>query len=220
MKTFALLGATALITSTASAAFTGLTVESAFHAGTGRNVYSIYANFSVSNDRILNVFDTMNISGAMNALHTDNAFGDIDTDGDGYADVFGATGAWSQTWNNAAGIPSDSFVTIGTPGPVALDPGFTGPYVSGSIANLSGWYDSTPGSQNLVGTTLRVKVLQIARLAAGETSYTGQFNVGYAAFGTTTPLFSGNVQYTLPVPTPGALALLGLSGLVSRRRRN
>ncbi len=220
MKSYLLLGATALITSTASATFTGLTVETAFHAGTGRNVYSIYANFSVSNDRLLNVFDTMNLSGTMSALHTDNAFGDIDTDGDGYADVFGATGAWSQTWNNAGGIPSDSFVSIGAPGPVALDPGFTGPYVSSGIANLSGWYDSTPGSQNLAGAALRVKVLQIARLAAGETSYMGQFNVGYAAFGTTTPLFSGNVQYTIPAPTPGALALLGLAGIVSRRRRS
>ena len=219
MKTYALLGAAALITSTASATFTSLTVETAFHAGTGRNVYSIFANFSVSNDRILNVFDTFNVSGTMNALHTDNAFGDIDTDGDGYADVFGATGAWSQTWNSSAGIPSDSYVMIGAPGPVALDPGFTGPYVSGSIANFSGWYDSTPGSQNLAGTTLKVKVMQIARLAAGETAYTGRLNVGYALFGTTTPLFSGNVTYTLPVPAPGALALLGMAGLATRRRR-
>ena len=217
MKSYALLGAAALITSTASATFTSLTVESTFHAATGRNVYSMWANFSVSTDRILNVFDTMNISGSMNALHTDNAFGDIDTDGDGYADVYGATGGWSQTWNSTAGIPSDSFVAIGTPGPVALDPGFTGPFVSTGIANLSGWYDSTPGSNNLVGATLKVKVLQIARLAAGETSYTGQFNIGYAAFGTTTPLFSGNVTYTLP--TPGALALLGFAGLTARRRR-
>ena len=220
MKTYALLGAAALITSTASAAFTSLTVETAFHAGTGRNVYSIFANFSLSNDRILNCFDTFNVSGTMNALHTDNAFGDIDTDGDGYADVFGATGAWSQTWNNAAGIPSDSFVTIGTPGPVALDPGFTGPYVSGSIANLSGWYDSTPASQNLAGATLKIKVMQIARLAAGAVEYVGRLNVGYAAFGTTTPLFSGNVSYTLPgIPAPGALALLGMAGLATRRRR-
>ena len=218
MKTYALLGAAALITSTASAAFTSLTVETAFHAGTGRNVYSIFANFSLSNDRILNCFDTFNVSGTMNALHTDNAFGDIDTDGDGYADVFGATGAWSQTWNSSAGIPSDSYVMIGAPGPVALDPGFTGPYVSGSIANFSGWYDSTPGSQNLAGATLKVKVMQIARLAAGETAYTGRLNVGYALFGTTTPLFSGNVTYTLPAP--GALALLGLAGFVSRRRRS
>ena len=219
MKSFTLLSAAALITSTASATFTGLTVESAFHAATGRNVHSIYANFSVSNDRILIVFDHMNMSGTMIALHTDNAFGDIDTDSDGYPDVFGATGAWSQTWNNAAGIPSDSYVMIGSPGPVALDPGFTGPYVSGSIADFSGWYDSTPASQNLVGATLKVKVLQIARLAAGETGYTGRLNVGYAAFGTTTPLFSGNVTYTLPVPAPGALALLGMAGLATRRRR-
>ncbi len=228
MKSYALLGATALITSTASATFTGLTVETAFHTATGRNVYSMFANFSVSNDRILNVFDTMNVSGTMNALHTDNAFGDIDTDGDGYPDVFGATGAWSSTWNNAAGIPSDSFVGIGSPGPVALDPGFTQPFgydVNGTMVNtgivhLSGWYDSTPGSQNLAGATLKVKVLQIARLATETSTYVGQFNVGYAAFGTTTPLFSGNVQYTLPgVPTPGALALLGLAGFVSRRRR-
>ncbi len=220
MKTYALLGAAALITSTASAAFTSLTVETAFHAGTGRNVYSIFANFSLSNDRILNCFDTFNVSGTMNALHTDNAFGDIDTDGDGYADVFGATGAWSQTWNSTAGIPSDSYVMIGSPGPVALDPGFTGPYVSGSIANLSGWYDSTPSSQNVAGATLKIKVMQIARLAAGAVEYVGRLNVGYAAFGTTTPLFSGNVSYTLPgIPAPGALALLGMAGLATRRRR-
>ena len=220
MKTYALLGAAALITSTASAAFTSLTVETAFHAGTGRNVYSIFANFSLSNDRILNCFDTFNVSGTMNALHTDNAFGDIDTDGDGYADVFGATGAWSQTWNSTAGIPSDSYVMIGSPGPVALDPGFTGPYVSGSIADLSGWYDSTPASQNLAGATLKIKVMQIARLAAGAVEYVGRLNVGYAAFGTTTPLFSGNVSYTLPgIPAPGALALLGMAGLATRRRR-
>lgn len=217
MKTYALLGAAALITSTASAAFTSLTVESAFHAGTGRNVYSIFANFSVSNDRILNCFDTFNVSGTMNALHTDNAFGDIDTDGDGYADVFGATGAWSQTWNSAAGIPSDSFVNIGAPGPVALDPGFTGPFVSGGIADLSGWYDSTPGSQNLAGATLKIKVMQIARLT-GSAYYTGNFTVGFAPLGSTTALF-GAGTFTIGTPAPGAVALLGLAGLVSRRRR-
>ena len=216
MKTYLLLGAAALITSTASATFTSLTVETAFHAGTGRNVYSIFANFSVSNDRILNVFDTFNVSGTMNALHTDNAFGDIDTDGDGYADVFGATGAWSQTWNSSAGIPSDSFVMIGAPGPVALDPGFTGPYVSASIANGSGWYDSTPASQNLAGSLLRVKLMQIARLSANETLFTANITVGYAAGGTTTAQF-GNGSFT--IPAPGALALLSLAGFSSRRRK-
>ncbi len=197
MKSCALLSAAALITSTASATFTGLTVEMTYHAATGRNVYSMYANFSVSNDRILNVFDTMNISGSMNALHNDNAFGCIDTDGDGYCDFPNATGSWDPAYNGA-GVSSDSFVWLGAPGPVELDSGFGGPFNNrSSLANSSGWYDGTPGSQNLAGPTLRVKVLQVARLAAGETQYVGQFNVGYAAFGATTPLFSGNVQYTL-----------------------
>ena len=217
MKTYLLLGASALITSTASATFTNVSWERATNGN--RSVYSIYANFTVSNDRIVNAFDFTNVAGSMSALHNDNCFGDVDTDGDGYIDLFGATGAWSQTWNSSAGIPSDSYVMIGAPGPVALDPGFTGPYVSGSIANFSGWYDSTPGSQNLAGVTLKVKIMQIARLAAGETAYTGRLNVGYALFGTTTPLFSGNVTYTLPVPAPGALALLSLAGFSSRRRK-
>ena len=227
MKTYALLGAAALITSTASATFTSLTVQQTFHAATGRNVYSIYANFTVSNDRILNVFDYLNVSGTMSALHDDAASGDIclDVDLDGYDDLCGVDGSWSPTWGDR---PWDSFVAIGAPGPVALAPGFDGgfgfpgfpSFVSDRLANGAGWYDSTPGSQNLAGATLKVKVLQIARLAAGETAYTGRFNVGYAAFGTTTPLFSGNVTYTLPgIPAPGALALLGLAGIVSRRRR-
>lgn len=215
MKSYAVLGAAALITSAASATFTGVTMTEA--TVNGRTVTSIFANFSSSTDRILNVFDFINVSGTMGALHTDNAFGDVDTDGDGYADVFGATGAWAQTWNSTAGIPSDSFVTIGIPGPVALDPGFTGPFNSGSIANLSGWYDSTPGSQNLAGATLKIKVMQLAR-AVGSGYYTANFTVGYAALGSTTAQF-GAGTFTVGTPAPGAVALLGLAGLVSRRRR-
>ena len=215
MKSYAVLGAAALISSAASAGFTGVTVTEAVSGG--RTVSSIWANFSSSTDRILNVFDYMNGSGTMGALHTDSCFGDVDTDGDGYNDVFGATGAWSQTWNNTAGIPSDSFVAIGAPGPVALDPGFAGPYTSGGITNLSGWYDSTPGSQNLAGTSLKIKVMQIARLT-GSAYYTGNFTVGFAALGSTTAQF-GAGTFTIGTPAPGAVALLGLAGLVSRRRR-
>ncbi len=195
MKSLALLSAAALISSTASATFTGLTVTET--TVSGRTVTTIYANFSSSTDRILNVFDFTNVSGTMNALHTDYAFGDIDTDGDGYADVYGATGAWSQTWNSPAGIPSDSFVTAGTAGPVALDSGFTGPYVSGSIANGSGWYDSTPGSQNLAGATLRIRVMQLARVIGGG-HYTANVKVGWAAFGSTTTQF-GDGSFTVGI---------------------
>ena len=215
MKSYAVLGAAALISSAASAGFTGVTVTEAVSGG--RTVSSIWANFSSSTDRILNVFDYMNGSGTMGALHTDSCFGDVDTDGDGYADVFGATGAWSQTWNSTAGIPSDSFVAIGAPGPVALDPGFAGPYTSGGITNLSGWYDSTPNTPNYAGASLKIKVMQIARLT-DSAYYTGNFTVGFAALGSTTAQF-GAGTFTIGTPAPGAVALLGLAGLVSRRRR-
>ncbi len=214
MKTFAIVASTALIASTASATFVNLSVERTTVGN--RSVYSIWANFSASNDRIVNAFDFTTVTGTMSAVHNDNAFGDVDTDGDGYADVFGATGAWSQTWNNTAGIPSDSFVMIGAPGPVALDPGFTGPFVSNTIANGSGWYDSTPGSQNQPGASLRLKIMQIARLTSQEAIYTANVTVGYAAFGTTTAQF-GNGTFT--IPAPGALALLSLAGFSSRRRK-
>ncbi len=215
MKSYAVLSAAALISSAASATFTGITMTEA--TVNGRTVTSIFANFSSSTDRILNVFDFTNVSGTMGALHNDNAFGNVDTDGDGYTDIYGATGAWAQTWNSTAGIPSDSFVMIGAPGPVALDPGFTGPFVSGSIANLSGWYDSTPGSQNLAGATLKIKVMQLAR-AENSAYYTANFTVGYAALGSTTAQF-GAGTFTVGTPAPGAVALLGLAGLISRRRR-
>ena len=218
MKSYAVLGAAALISSAASAGFTGVTVTEAVSGG--RTVSSIWANFSSSTDRILNVFDYMNGSGTMGALHTDSCFGDVDTDGDTYADVFGATGGWATRWNTSTGVPSDSFLFIGGPGgpgPEALDPGFTGPYVSASIANGSGWYDSTPNSPNLAGASLKIKVMQIARLT-GSAYYTGNFTVGFAALGSTTAQF-GAGTFTIGTPAPGAVALLGLAGLVSRRRR-
>ncbi len=223
MHTLALLGSATLITSTAAASVTGLTVEMAHHAATGRNVYSVWANFTSATDVINGVHLYANISGTMNALHNDNAFGDLDTDGDGYADVFGATGGWAATWNNSSGIPSDSFVAIGSPGPVGLVGAFAGPsgFVFAGISNDSGWVDTSPLTENLVGSTLRVKIMQIARAAANETPYTGSMTVAYHVNGEPNSYQElGPFQYT--IPAPGALALLGFAGLPgfsTRRRR-
>ncbi|MDA1262627.1 MAG: hypothetical protein O3B75_06990, partial [Planctomycetota bacterium] len=114
MKTYALLGAVALITSSASAIFTGWSVESSVVGD--RTIYKIYANFSNtgtagsegSNARVLNVFDFGKADstpegnqiaagriGDMLAVHNDYYIGDIDSDGDGYADVFGSVGTWT-----------------------------------------------------------------------------------------------------------------------------
>ena len=223
MKTYALLGAVALITSSASAIFTGWTTESSVVGD--RTIYKIYANFSNTGTagsegsaaRVLNVFDFGKADatpegnqiaggrvGAMGAVHNDNFIGDVDTDGDGYADLFGSVGTWI---GDAAAMST-----------VPYGPG------AGDIAppgNVNaGWYDSTPGTANLVGAGLKVRLLQIARLTSNTSVFTANMTLGYAAFGQTTPLF-GYGSFTIgAVPAPGALALLGLAGAFGRRRRS
>ena len=251
MKTYALLGAVALITSSASAIFTGWTTESSIVGD--RTIYKIYANFSNtgtsgsegSNARVLNVFDfgmadstpegnqiAAGRVGAIGAAHNDNYSGgpDIDSDGDGYPDVFGSVGTWGSSATDMILTQSltDSFVSLCQPsflGGTALDPGFQ--YPSGGfplgfgplafdIPTGAGWYDSTPGTPNLVGITLKCRVLQIARLSITTSVFTANMTLGYAAFGATTPLF-GYGSFT--IPAPGAMALLGLAGAFGRRRR-
>ena len=150
MKTYALLGAVALITSSASAIFTGWTTESSVVGD--RTIYKIYANFSNtgtsgsegSNARVLNVFDFGRADstpegnqiaagriGAMGAVHNDNYSGGIciDTDGDGYPDVCGSVGTWvgdAAAMTTAQSL-TDSFVTICNLSGTALEFGFQYP---------------------------------------------------------------------------------------------
>jgi len=247
MKSLALLGAVALISSSAGAAFTGWSVEMTTVGS--RNIYKVYANFDAtgagangSSQRVLNCFDfgkadstpqnnqiAAGSSGIMNAVHNDNFQGDVDSDGDGYVDVFGSMGTWAadgaaQTITQSL---TDSFVTmqgIGNGWGTALDPSFGTPYgpTAGGISppnSNAGWYDATPGTQNLVGTTLRVRLMQIARIAAEDNNlYTANLTLGYAYLGSTVAQF-GYGSFTIGAPAPGAIALVGLAGLIGRRRR-
>ena len=245
MKSLALIGAVALISSSAGAAFTGWTVD--MTTVSGRNIYKIYANFNAtgagangSSQRVLNVFDfakadatpegnqiAAGSSGTMNAVHNDQYIGDVDSNGDGYADVFGSMGSWSPANNLISQNATDSFVTMqGTANgwQTAFDPSFT--YVYGALAGgisppntNAGWYDSTPGEQNLIGSTYRVRLMQIARIAADDNNlYTANMTLGYAYLGSQVAQF-GYGSFTIGQPAPGAIALVGLAGLVGRRRR-
>lgn len=234
MKSLAVLGAVALISSSASATFTGWSVVQT-SAG-GRDVYSVFANFTLSTDVVLNVFDfgkadstptgnqiAAGRSGSMNAVHNDYMVGDVDLDGDGVTDIFGNPGTFEAgTGIFTSGMAaSDSYVTmqgiLGAWG-TALDPSFQNPPFGTDLALNAGWYDSTPGTSNVVGATLKVKLLQIARTAGDNSLFTANMTMGYKAGGTTTALF-GFGSFTIGVPAPGAVALLGLAGLVTRRRR-
>ena len=247
MKSLALLGAVALISSSAGAAFTGWSTE--MTTVSGRNIYKIYANFDAtgagangSSQRVLNVFDfakadstpegtqiAAGSSGIMNAVHNDNLMGDLDTDGDGTPDVFGSMGSWGASGSDMSSTQAltDSFVTmqgIGLSWGTAFDPSFVttyGPQAGGiSPPNTNaGWYDSTPGTQNLIGATYKVRLMQIARIAAEDNNvYTANMTLGYAYLGSTVAQF-GYGSFTIGAPAPGAIALLGLAGLAGRRRR-
>lgn len=251
MKSLALIGAVALISSSAGAAFTGWTTE--MTTVSGRNIYKVYANFDAtgagangSSQRVLNVFDfakadatpegnqiAAGSSGTMNAVHNDNFQGDIpiDTDGDGYNDsfVYGSMGTWAGDGSamSASQALTDSFVTmqaIGLNWGTALDPSFGsawGPQAGGiSPPNTNaGWYDASPGTQNLIGSTYRVRLMQIARIAADDNNlYTANMTLGYAYLGSTVAQF-GYGSFTIGQPAPGAIALVGLAGLIGRRRR-
>ena len=224
MKSLALLGALALISSSATAGFTGWTVERATSPG-GNIQYRVYANVDASNLVALNVYNFQTVSGApMNAIHNDNA-----TD---------ANESPTQTWssnsnrieNPTAGLGrnDDSWVTISgisTSGGngTSLDASFD-PSDLSSIPYNAGWYDSSAGTANpiLAGGTqggYRMLVLQIVRAGGGQDALsTFSCILGYKVSGTTDAL-AGSGSFTIGVPAPGALALLGLAGLTGRRRR-
>lgn len=201
------LALSAALASSAHAGFTGFTVQNVGNVG-GRDVYRVFANFNASTDILLNVLKHSVTAGSMNALHND-----INT-------LTGSTGTWNPSLTALPDqIANDSFVTVsGSPGSTSstnLDPSFgagTGP----SIAQGAGWFNSNPNTPIVVGSGLRVMIMQVA-LAAGASGYTASLEVGFKdSPSATVPLF-GSGSYT--IPAPGALALLGAAGLVGRRRR-
>lgn len=203
------LAVAAGLASSANAGFTGFTVTNVGTIG-GRDVYQVYANFSVATDIILNCLKHNVTAGSMSGVQH-NDFGGTDPAG---------------TWNPSLTIlpnqaANDSFVTItGLSGPTggntALDPSFTGGGFGSAIPTGAGWYNGSPTNNIVVGASLRIMIMQVA-LATGNAGYTASLEVGYKQSpSSTTPLF-GSGTYT--VPAPGALALLGAAGLIGRRRR-
>ena len=223
MKSLALLGAVALISSSAmaqDASFSGFSVVRSTTAE-GNIAYSVYGNFNQANRVMLNCFDFQTVSGAaMNARHQDSA---ETPEGD-------PSQSWSANTNlsGTTARNNDSWVTVsgsGTSGGngTALDPSFT-PDNASFIPFNAGWYDATPGTANniLVGGDqggYRMLLMQIVRDGGVQDLLsTFTMKVGFKVANTTTALF-GNGNFTIGLPTPGALALLGLAGLTGRRRR-
>jgi len=150
-------------------------------------------------------------------------------------DSFVTIGARGQTEaQSSSAITADPYFMNGnTPGAGTIQGGYnvTPAYVGG------GWYTASPLYIGDLAGTYADKRIMLGRFTIDVTNavstdvitmqmhgeVTMKVNGTSAGGGTTTqPTFTMNATYDnffVPVPTPGAIALVGLAGLVSRRRK-
>ncbi|MEE2912448.1 MAG: hypothetical protein VX436_01445 [Planctomycetota bacterium] len=216
IKTLSLtIGAGSLIAGSAMADYTGLSFTG-MDNGDGTWTARIYADFSAATDELDAVFgdadDALSIS-SNGAGFYQNAFG-------------GATSAAINPafYDMFPSLMNDSWVTIGLEDQTdnnMLDIGidWTGFEAGGDISSNNGsWFATPVDPQVLAGDDLRVMVGQFTMYGTDST-ISGVLNLqgkqgDFETFQARGQAFSYNM-----IPAPGALALLGVAGLASRRRR-
>jgi hypothetical protein len=205
--------ASSLIASSAMADYTGLSFEGVSN-GDGTWTARIYADFSAETDQLNAVFGD-----------PDDALLITSTNGF-YQNALG--GATSASINPAfiplfPSLALDSWVTIGLEdqtGNNMLNIGIDwSDFESGNdiSTNNGAWFATPADAQVLAGSDLRVLVGQFTMLGL-DSHLSGVLNLqGYQ--GDFEPFQARNQTFVFPVPAPGAIALLSIAGLASRRRR-
>ena len=118
------------------------------------------------------------------------------------------------------GFGADGRQVEGSGTSMGLDPNFGGPTASGPGA-LAGWFNSDPPS--LAGQTMTYDS-GITGVLIGRFSSTESFSMADSTLSATwnsgigTPVLQDSFTVSV-IPTPGAVALLGLAGLTGRLRR-
>ena len=200
----------------------GNTVSSG--AGT-YGVFDVYASFSDSGIRVLNLFDMSISLSTGDFIHND---ADTSNGGNGY---------WSASYDAiGAVVGADSFVTMGTsatPNAAALDLNFadTGSSTdAGSISADAGWYAGDPTSGwGDVDSNNKVFLGRFVIADGGSASGVTLTFGGDLAYNFQTPgapnFLSDTQTFTMPtagssaVPGLGGVAGLAAVGLIGRRRR-
>ncbi|MBT4529757.1 MAG: PEP-CTERM sorting domain-containing protein [Phycisphaerae bacterium] len=190
---------------TSSADFQGISIE-ALDSGMGiGTTYRIYADVD---------------GGEVDAVYgdTDNAL-HIEATTSFYQNQFGGYGTPSAAlFGFFPSLEYDSFVTIGLlddAGDAMLDIGidFTGFEAGGAISTDNGTWFATPDEPQVLAVDGRVLIAQLTT--------DGDINGVINLQGKNDDLSNWNalgVEFST-VPAPGAIALLGLAGVASRRRR-
>jgi MYXO-CTERM domain-containing protein len=223
--------ASASIAAAANAGFTGFQAI-VRDAGAGRTFVDVFAGFNTAGDRLLNVFN-MNIGL---------------TGGASFVQAAGvAASKWKPVDDTSTNNLADSFITLGgfdggdgnmyTSYSSAGDPNFTNYTASNqtTIPALAGWYNGVPTVSDIFAVSLSSFAgdtvansanasfgVWVAHFAFAKSATNSTANVSFSgrgAFNSGTNLLDSRIFAVGPVPAPGALALLGLAGLASRRRR-
>jgi hypothetical protein len=211
------------IAGSAAASFTGWTAD-VFQLASGHTAMNVYATFSQSGDKLLNIYSSHITTTVAGGFHqsTDNPFW--------------APGA--QDVNTA----DDSFVCFGTsagglavPGAVLPDPSFVNFDDSNGATQFNviqgtfggaGWYNPNPTT--MYGSPVNGRVLVAHFVVAGDAPVEGVLNwqasISYNdPFGQTLTGIGSAAQVfdwgSGAVPAPGTIIVVAAAGLRCRRRR-
>jgi MYXO-CTERM domain-containing protein len=208
------------LAASASAAFTGFSSTTSV-LGDGKIRTEVFANFNGPTDTLLNVFQIAYQGGiGTSGFGSGNFYHKDFTNGLSYSTV---VGSWSPTLV-PAGVPAneDSWLTIGGNAgdfgnSTAFDPawGGAGSNQAGLVAG-AGWFNQNPPNNQGLNVGGKVRIGNFVSDLGKTWSIFAK--AGYNAGSGTAPQF-GEGSFTVGVPAPGALALLGLAGLAGRRRR-
>ena len=220
----------AAVTSVSSATFVDYVVvkTQTSVSGIDLDVYTLSARFNGSTDTVVNAFNFNRLDGSATNMFYHK---DLSTSTTAPYPLTKSAGTWnpSQTGSAAANRPFDSYLTIGglatANNSTNADPSW--PAAGGSwnrpdVPNgvNAGWFNSNPpnlqgrvGSAGNTATDVRLGQFVVDRDANGGT---WNLKIGYTDGVTTTVQFA---ETTFSLPAPGAVALLGLAGLVGSRRR-
>ena len=216
------------VATSASAGMTGNAYEvgyawsgSTFGGSTSGYVVDLYLEFTSSSDILLNVynFNDSNTGASYYQALTAAGWapnlqaGPFETDDAKAFDSFIAIGG--VVADDGAGNPTQM-----AGNGVAVDPNFGGNTAAGPLAN-AGWYNGNPN--NPIGTAGSELLVFMGRFSIeGSDGFSMIGSEGWATFneGIGTP--GQQAAFSIGhIPTPGALALLGIAGLTGgRRRRN